>query len=120
MVVVTGDIDINPAELQVDLFSESSKQSSESLIRTVLKDTSFLGFVNENFEAVHLSYLYSNKFTQEQYEEVIDMAQMWEMKTFPTILFINSEKTEVGRIVGYDRRGPNLLRERIESLLKIE
>lgn len=117
MLVISGNLNLSPGEFEVDLFSERSEQSSDSLKRTVLKDTSFLGFVNNTFEAVHLECLYSEEFNAEQQEKTDEIVEQWQLKTLPTILIINPEGQEVARVEGYDRRGPNLLRERLKAML---
>ncbi|MEQ1840363.1 MAG: hypothetical protein ABL994_08140, partial [Verrucomicrobiales bacterium] len=80
MLVMTGDFDFSPSEFQVELYSESADKNSDSLIRTVLKDTSFLGFVNSQFEAVHNSYFIAKEITGEQHVEMEDLKVRWKLR----------------------------------------
>ncbi len=118
MLVLTGDFDFVPSEFQIDFYSDSANKNSDSLIRTVLKDTSFLGFVNDKFEAVHESYFVAKDITGEQHVAMEDLAKRWTLKVFPTVLILGSEGKELGRIDGYDRRGPNILREKLNGMIK--
>jgi len=117
MLVITGDIYLNSTPLQTDIYNEIGKERSESLSRTVLKDTSFLSFVNANLESAHLDYALSKEYNHKRYEEAIELAEEWRLNLLPTILLIDPEGSEVGRIEGYDRRGPNLLRDKIEAVI---
>lgn len=88
---------INPA---------ASRKACLSLIRTVLGDRSFAGFVNEHYEYYYLDRLDERDLSAPELEAAERVCQECRIVDYPATILYSPDEQEILRLEGYDGKGP--------------
>lgn len=89
---------INPA---------ASRKACLSLIRTVLGDRSFAGFVNDRYEYYYLDRLDVSGLSDMEREVVDRFCRECGIVDYPTSILYSPDEQEMFRLTGYDGKGPS-------------
>lgn len=102
----TSFVAMNPA---------ASRKACLSLMRTVLGDRSFAGFVNERYEYYYLDRLDESALSDREREAADRVSWECGIMNYPTSILYGPNEQEMFRLEGYDGKGPSRFMEFLDS-----
>jgi len=119
LVIVTGIPDeeenTDPADPTPVSDPTVARDSCQSLIRTVLGDRGFAGFVNERFEYFYLDLLKKESLSAIEREAGERICWDCGIKDFPAFIVFGPDEEELGRKAGFNGKGPQEVIGTLES-----
>lgn len=85
--------------------------------RAVIGSSTFRGFAFEKFETFVVDLMDPDSLSPSLRSEYKHLYQTYRIMTDPTVLLVTPENEEIGRVEGYDKRGPQLYVEKLEELV---
>jgi hypothetical protein len=94
----------------------ATRKACQSLIRTVLGDRSFAGYVSERYEYYYLDRIGAGGIGAPDQDQGHRILLDYGINEYPTILLLSPDAQEIGRLVGYDGKGPSRVMAKLEDI----